>query len=297
MRKIILLLLVGLAAGIGIAYWVGNKMAIREAEQAIEQLVAENEQIETLEYGGLKVGLLDQGGRINDIRLRLKGTDDPIKIDLIQVADVAQVKGRWVEADVRMKGLTLENDHDLLESFTPDLAAMGYDEVVVDASMAYRYDPAERLLQIEEMRLHGKDMGTLSMAATLAQVNALGDINKEDLNLGSLFFSFSLVSIGPSQLEYEDHSLFKKWIKQEAKKSGRQPEELVAQWHKQLDETANPDDHVIVKEARKAVKAFLADPDRITAQIDPEKPVALMRFILESWDRLMENLQLKIETG
>jgi hypothetical protein len=292
-----LLLLVGLAAGIGIAYWVGNKMATKEAEQAIEQLVAENEEIESLQYGGLKVGLLDQGGRISDIQLRLKGVDDPIKIDQIQVADLAQAKGRWVQADVRMEGLTLKNDHDLLESFTPDLAAMGYKEVVMDASLAYRYDLEERLLQVEEMRLHCKDMGTISMAATLAQVNALGDINKKDLDLGSLFFSFSLVSIGPSKLEYEDHSLFQKWIKQEAKKSGRQPKELVAKWHKQLDEAANPDDHMIVKNARKAVKAFLANPDRITAQIDPEKPVALMRFILESWDRLMENLQLKIETG
>ncbi len=298
MRKIGLWLLVGLVVGTGVTYMVVNNMAGREAKQAVEQMVSENEEIESLEYSDLTVGLLDQGGKIEDVRLRLKGIDEPIIIDQLQIEDLVQEEGRLVRADVRMEGLTLNHDHELLESITPELAAMGYDEVVVDASAAYQYDPQERLLQLEEIHLSGKDMGTLSMAITLANVDpALWDIRKENLNLGSLLTTFALVSLGPSQIEYKDKTLLKRWMKRQASKSGQRPEDFVRQLHQQIDQEAGETDQAIVKEALAAVKDFLADPDRITVRIAPEKPVALMRFMLESPERILENLQLKVESN
>lgn len=297
MRKIVLWLLVGLVAGVGITYMVGNKMATKKAEQAVEQLVAENEEIEALEYRDLKVGLFDQGGKIKDVRLQLKGIEDPIVIDQLQLQKIAQIEGRTVQADVSMEGLTLKHDHALLESITPELAAMGYDEVVVDAIFAYQYDPQERELTLEKIGIAAKDMGELYMAFTLAQVSpALWEVEKEDLNFGSLLSTFALVSIGPSQIEYEDQSLFKRWVKRQAQKSGQRSEDLIRQWNKQIDTEAGRSDRAIVKEALGAVKAFLADPDRIIVRVEPEKPVALMRFVLESPERMLENLHLTVES-
>lgn len=296
MRKIGLWLLVGLVVGAGVTYMVVNNMAGKEAKQAVKQLVAENEEIESLEYSDLKVGLLDQGGKIENVQLRLKGVDDPITIDRIEIGDMAQHEGRVVRADVKMEGLTLGHDHVLLESIAPELTEMGYDELVVNASAAYQYDPQERLLQLEKITLSAKEMGTLSMAITLAQVDpALWDIEKENLNLGSLLTTFALVSLGPSQIEYEDKTLLKRWMKRQANKSGQRPEDFVRQLHQQIDQAAGETDQAIVKEALAAVKDFLADPDQITVRIAPEKPVALMRFVLESPERLLENLNLTVE--
>lgn len=298
MRKIILWLLVGLVVGAGITYIVVNKMAGQEAKQAVEQLVAENEEIESLEYSDLTVGLLDQGGKIENVRLRLKGIDDPITVDRIEIEDIALQEGRTVKADVRMEGLTLKHDHALLESITPELAAMGYDKVVVDASADYRYNPKERLLELNKIHLSGKEMGTLSMTITLAQVDpALWDVKKENINLGSLLTTFALVSLGPSQIEYKDDTLLKRWMKHQAQKSGQQPEDLVRQWHQEIDQEAGQTDQAIVKEALGAFKRFVTDPDRIEIRISPEKPVALMRFVLESPERILENLQLKVESN
>ncbi len=298
MRKIGLWLLVGLMVGVGVTYMVVNKMAGQEAKQAVDQLVAENDEIESLEYSDLTVGLLDQGGKIKNVQLRLKGIEDPIVVDQLQIKNIDQIEGRTVQADVSMEGLTLKHDHALLESITPDLAAMGYDEVVVDATAAYQYDPQKRVLTLEKIGIVAKDMGELSMAITLAQVDpALWDIKKENLNLGSLLTTFALVSIGPSRIEYEDQSLFNRWVKRQAQKSGHRPEELIRQWNKQIDEEAGRSDLTIVKEALEAVKAFVADPDRITVRIEPEKPVALMRFVLESPERMLENLHLTVESN
>jgi len=297
MRKIGWWLLVGLAVGGGVTYMVANNMAGREAKLAIERLVTENEDVESLEYSDLTVGLLEQGGKINDVRLQLKGIEDPIVIDQLELENVAQKEGRTVQADVSMGGLTLKHDHALLESITPELEAMGYAEVVVDATAAYQYDPQKRRLTLEKIDLSAKDMGKLSMDLTLDQVNPeLWEVKKKDFNLGPFLTTFALVSIGPSKIEYEDHSLLKRWIKRQAQRSGRQPEALVRQWRQVIDQEADRNNSSIVQAALGAVKDFLADPDRITVRIAPEKPLTLMRFVLESPERILENLQLQVES-
>jgi len=297
MRKIGWWLLVGLAVGGGVTYMAASNMAGREAKLAIERLVTENEEVESLEYSDLTVGLLEQGGKINDVRLQLKGIEDPIVIDQLQLENVAQKEGRTVQADVSMEGLTLKHDHALLESITPELEAMGYAEVVVDATAAYQYDPQKRRLTLEKIDLSAKDMGKLSMAIILDQVNPeLWEVKKEGLNLGAFLTTFALVSIGPSKIEYEDHSLLKRWIKRQAQRSGHRPEAVVRQWRRVIDQEANRNNSSIAQAALGAVKDFLADPDRITVRIAPEKPLALMRFVLESPERILENLQLQVES-
>ena len=136
-------------------------------------------------------------------------------------------------------------------------------------------------------------------AKKMGHIHAEFHISNIDLNPETLFFlllSYPSIKIHSAELRYEDDSLVPRLQTFLAAQQGKTVDELLQEISEQIDKDIAKEENKFNKNALKALKKFVNDPDEIKITVSPTEPVPLGKLQGVNPVKVPEVLNIKIKT-
>jgi hypothetical protein len=152
------------------------------------------------------------------------------------------------------------------------LAGLGYDRVALDVDFAYRYDPDNALLIIENLRIGGPGVGRLALDAEIVNVATLAP--ETPLATVALLLRAALRK---ATLRYSDDGLTERLQAREAKRAGLALADYRARVARDLHDAMAKTVDDGPREAMAGLKAFVERPGEVVLTAHPREPVPLFR--------------------
>ena len=192
--------------------------------------------------------------------------DQPIKIAEIELREYDEKSPKPQFADVSLRGVQIPLD----DSDQKDLKAMGYTQVVLDFTYKFRFDQSTTTLTINEIRIDGVDMGSLSIQLTLGGIPSIDWSDEKNLQM------MMGATIVGATIKYKDMSLIERALKKEATEKNVTVDVLRAQKIAEVKVEEDKEPSAAGKAAYGAFRKFMEKPGTITISAKPKQPVPIM---------------------
>ena len=291
MKKLISKASIGIAAGIlltigvfvylGLNYYMENK-----ATKKIQEWMDRSGWISELTYQSLHAGVFSKKIRMNRISLRIKGCDSPVAIDCITLYSSGITIGIPLDIHVEIQGFHIPPDHPMINMTnitSVRFAQLGYAEMTGDLKCAFQYDPQKKDLDIQQLSISALDMGQLDITASLKNLD-LYAIRLIPDNLLMMLPLVSSVSISRISVNYQDHSLVQRYLRQSALQSGQSTEQLVSEIILRLDKEIQKQKYSAVRKILLALQMIVKQSGSIEVTAFPYQPVSLIQVAMAAAD-------------
>jgi hypothetical protein len=216
------------------------------------------------DFSGFRV----EGYELADLAVAREGRP-PVKLGSFVVKGSDYVDNIASAGSMRLSGFVFPIAIIDSEEARRPLADLGYDEIKLDADIAYTYDHKTKSLEMKQFEVAQADGGKFSLTFKFADY----DIKALYEAMGAMRPPLSLAGAKLEALtaSYEDHSLFGRLIKVMAREQEISPEDLVAQAQEDLANASLSAPGPLTKAAVTEVTRFLADPKRIVLSLAPTR--------------------------
>lgn len=290
MRNLLIVLTIVLALLAG-AYFVIGFMADKMAEQKVAEFFAGMEDVARAEYGEVHVDMFSMDATINDLEVVV--TDGKrFTVDEFVLSRYEEKDGQPVDLAATFKGVHIPVDEQGMGEAAVDLNKMGYQELVLDYAMDYRYEETEKVFNLEELTINVRDAGEITLGLNLENVNlkALMEGGPDAL----------LVAISDARLRYRDRSFLQRLLKLVAEQENQSVEEILATIDEGLDaemaKVKERKDEFTLKTLQE-IKRFVHGRTELSISCDPPEAVGLMYLLaMEDAQEVIQALHLSVES-
>ncbi|NWG45669.1 MAG: hypothetical protein HXY25_03865 [Alphaproteobacteria bacterium] len=212
--------------------------------------------------------------------LTATGSAGTIDIAGLTLTDTRYLGAIAVGGRLDLTGLRVPVDATGTDGSATQLAALGYETLLIDLGYRLAYDDSTAISRIEDFSLSGAEMGTLSLAAEFGNVTFYRDIvglTVQDLvEGGQLTRILQGVRLNGLTLTYADDSLVRRLLAEGAEDAGEPLEAYVRNYATELrtaarDYTADP----FLQRAHEAAADYIEAPGSVTLELAPETPPSL----------------------
>jgi len=305
---VIVIYLVGFSGGPGPAGTGGGDNAGKVRAEKLFAGVTSSEQFKA---GGGKVtwdsadAQGDQGVLIKNIKITGKdkqGRDRQITIDEFKVTrlDWNKVNGSPF-ADVEIKGL---RSPQLAEEkqFKEFMTATGMKELVLDIKVRYEYKEGGKLMDLQDVVVTARDLGTLTLKAQIhgVDISAIQNMQKSGkVDPAAAMGMISAIQIGKVHASFKDSGAIDKAATMQAKKAGSDKEKILTGVVGMLEAQKAGIPFEIGKKAADAAIKFLKNKSSITVKAEPASPVSVLQLMMggrnvANVDRLAKQLNVSV---
>lgn len=260
-------LLIAVLAYFGTRAW----MEYRLAAVVDRQLALLPGQVD-VEYRNVRVKLFQRTLRLDEVRISLSPEEPPIHLEALVLHRIDRDNPIPHDLEVEIRGL----DQVLRGSRVPLaglLESHGYERLQGSAFLHYRYRPEHRRLEVPRLRLSFEGLGELVVEGAWPQHRPAGLPIMDWRVLDSL-------ALERLQLTYRDEGLVPRLLQRAAYRQGMQPASLAANIIAEMEWSAADFSDERLDASVRALRLFLADPQRIRLELDPGDPQPLG----ELWD-------------
>lgn len=212
-------------------------------------------------------------GDLEGFAYRVAPTDPPLSFDSLQSQNEYAADGsvRSIVAICRLSLGPLIGDAGALPPIVGELLK---GETAADLNVNYLFTPADRELDLDQLKITVPDLGALTLQSRLTGL-ALDEFDA--LSANPMLMGLALlgkITIVNASLRLDDHSLMNRIIAQAARDTGLHPDEVRQGIRRQLPVLADymPWQEDVVDQA----EAFLDHPRSLTLTLSPSEPVTLL---------------------
>ncbi|MYZ48500.1 hypothetical protein [Propylenella binzhouense] len=201
--------------------------------------------------------------------LSLRGEDAPADVTIARiVVNTANYTGSMPqESDGRIESLVIPSALFQGLAFSPQM--LGYDSIVLDVSWDGRLDAETKLLDIQKLDVTMENGGVLTFSGQVGNVPL--SPSAESVDAAGLA---SQLVVHKLTLRYEDQSLARRVLDDQARRQGVPPDQYAQQLSAALPfllmTLNNPE---FQNQVAGAVGSFLTDPQSLTVEIAPAAPL------------------------
>jgi hypothetical protein len=283
------LLVLSASAYLGLKYYIEKDARIR-----IQAWANQTAGISSLSYQSLEVGLFSKTVQVSQVSLQIKDKDSPVSIDklILYSFDIKNEIPSFMH--VGIQGIHISRSNSLMQGVAPILAQLGYSDIDADLEYAYRYDPVNKDLEIQQVRIRVSDMGQIEVTARLKNLD-LAVVKSVPNNPLTLIAMLPAVAISGIALNYQDDSMTRRLVQLGARQSGQSEDQFVSGIINQLSLEIQNQKVPSARDRLQAVQNFLKNPGVIDVAISPLQPVPLMRFVMmKNTEQLVDLLNISI---
>jgi preprotein translocase subunit YajC len=271
---------------------IGVKMFYidRNAQKQVDLRLEQMHNFVDLKYGKAKVDLIGWNTHLKNVTISPAGTKAATQVEDVIIYDLDREKEIPTHLHIAFKGLNMEVNRDNFGDGAENLQRMGYKKIQGSLEIGYDYDLEKKAFHLKTFRVGAEDVGHVS-----AEVR-LSNIDLSSVDVFSFLLSFPQILLHNAELRYEDDSLVSRMQKLAAEEQGKSVDELVKEMTDAIDKEIENEENKFTKDALKAVKKFIKDPDEIKIVISPKEPVSA--GIIQKTDpkALPELLNIEIKT-
>lgn len=262
----------------------GGGLSVEDADQTMRMDVAElsGEQIEAPE--GLSAGMAAPAA-FNLKRLALSGVsmtmgEEKVALREIVLSDYAQTAKVPLSMTLGLHGMDIDPKSLPDQDARDGLARLGYDKLSLNFDLSYTHSPDTKRLSIKQASVGGDNVGRLSFAVDLAEVDAVG---MEDPAVALAAAQKAVLE--SAELRYDDASLAGRLLKIAAEEAQMDESQFKAMLLAQLAEAgAHAPDSPLTKQALDSATAFVTDPKSLSLRLKPTQPLPIGVFVLAAQD-------------
>ncbi len=153
------------------------------------------------------------------------------------------------------------------------LAALGYDDLVLEADLDLEIWPDKKRITLRQISLNGDGAGSLFGHLALSGMEL--DLDTTLAQAREKLLQASLVMM---DLEYSDDSLVERLVKARAAEVEKSPEEVLEEAVAHLRERSGEEEDAIKARALAVLAEFIRNPGTVSARARPPEPVPLARI-------------------
>ena len=273
-----LIALVVLAVG---GYFALTGVADDKVKERADKLVASlNKQPGVnVTYGSVKSDVLKQGLVMNDVVID-RGAKGTVKIARVEIKDYDWINEQPRHATIVVRGIQLPMS-ELSKGNTSAISKMGYSNVVLNATMNYRYDPDKKTLVVKQFQVDGNDIGTLNLQFTYGNVPQM-DKSKNQFdpktNPKAMMMIMQMTIVNAS-ISFKDNSLVSRLLKAHAAEKNISEAAAKTKILAEIDGKLKAAKSDLEREGLQAVRKFVENPGTISITLSPPRPVPMMMFM------------------
>ena len=284
MKKLIVVIIL-LAIAVGAKTYVD-----RSARQDVDRVLNRYRGYTEVAYQKAGVDLIGWNTHLRDVTISPVGAPAETVVEdvIIYKFDHESKLPAYVRVD--FKGIHVAVTEENFGSQARELERLGYEQIKADIQVDYRYDLEEHVFTLNALRVGADDMGHVEMSFQV------GNIDLDPNNIFFLLFAYPNILIHRAELRYDDDSLIPRLIRLAAEQQDTTEAEVVAELLAEIDAEIERAESAFSKDALKAVRRFIAKPNKIKIVINPKEPVAVGE--LEKLDprEVPEALNIKVRT-
>lgn len=280
MKKIIVFIVAGIIIGGLAAYGIIRHIAIQRAGTEIAQLVLDTPSLEEVRYGKISIGLIQSTFGMQDIQLKLTGFDEPIRIDRILLDAAEAGQGIPHRARAEIKGIQVSTRHGLLGPVRTELEAMGYRNIAGLISLAYTYDNADKILNLNDVTIRANQMGSVRFDLSLTNLDLDKLVSQDNRpDVATMLMAMPMAGLAQGRLTYADDSFLKRALQRTDTQDGGQPETYHFRAKEKLGQLLKTESNDRVRQMLAVLVDFIDHPESITISLKPTKPVPFLRLL------------------
>lgn len=199
-------------------------------------------------------------------------TIDSVALDFGDVVDGSPNQGKLAITGIPVGMMISTFAED--DSAKGVLAALGYDNLVINVTVEGSYDTAKQALTIGGITIDGKDLGKLAIGGTF------GGLPRDKLQSADHLKELApTATIETAEIRFDDDGLTNRVLDMQAQQMGGKREDLVAMVPGFLPlafTQANITNEQFQQQVTAAVSAFLKEPKSLVIKVAPATPVPLM---------------------
>ncbi len=255
-------LVVTVAGYLGVRTWMEYRMAA-----VVDRQLALLPGPVEVTYGNVRVKLFQRSLRLDDLTITLSPEEPPIRISALVLHNIDRYNPIPHYLELEIRGL----DQRLAGSRVP-LAGMlqnhGYERLRGSAFLYYRYLPEQRRLELPRLRIDAEGLGEIVLEGAWPQVQPAGLPVMDWRVLDTL-------ALERLELTYRDRGLVPRLLHRAATRQGMLPTSLAANIIAEMEWSAADYDDERLDASVRALRLFLADPESVRLQLEPEEPKPL----------------------
>lgn len=158
----------------------------------------------------------------------------------------------------------------------PRLSGYGYEDPKLGLELDYEYASQTRTLEVERLKLGGRDMGALSLQGKFADAGAVDWGRLGEGTTMQRMAALGSVKVAALQLEYHDFGLLTKVFEHHAAARGKAAGDIANEVYAAVEGQKSLR---LTPAMLESVQKFLTNPDRIELVLQPAKPVGTMEWV------------------
>jgi len=204
-------------------------------------------------------------------------------------------------ADVEIKGLTSKQFAESPQ-FKGFMATTGMKNLVLDMKIRYAYKADGQLMDMQEVVVTARELGTFTMRAQIhgLDIAALQNMQKSGkADPAQMMGMAAAIRIGKIYLSFKDNGAIDKSATMQAQKTGSDKEKVLSGMIAQLERQKAAIPVEIGKTAADAVIKFLKNKSTLIAKADPSSPVPVLQLVMggrniANIDKIAKQLNLSV---
>ena len=206
--------------------------------------------------------------------------DKTVPVASVVVAASDYVAGIPRKTTVDVKGVKVPVD--AADEQMKDVAELGYKELVLDVGLVASWDDKTGRATVDRLAIAGAEAGSLTLSFAIGGVTpeVIDGLKKAEKDQAKQLELLQGLSVEKLSLRYEDASLAKRILSNQAKKQGVPADALVQQLSAMVpmivSQIGNKD---FEKKISTAVAAFLKAPKSLTVSATPAKPLPVAELM------------------
>lgn len=255
----------------------------------LDEFIKKNKQLGELKYADVNLSFAKLELEVSGIEVKPVMAMHPIILDSITLKNFKQGKTDIPrELSFVAKGLHINARQ--LGPQGRQLLELGYDNLLVDVGLDFRYDNEKKELRLNDLSYGAKSAGFVKMQFHVSELDL------SNLNLFSLMFAIPKVKVHSAGFKYADDSFFERSMKAAAKKEGKTPEQMLAKAEAILDAELAKTKDDLSKKVLTTLKQFIRNPKNISITASPTEKVSVQTIqATKDPKELVKLLNMKVE--
>ncbi len=286
MKKFFIMLIV-----IAVMIFGGKFYFDRSAAKQVEVPLNRANKFASVHYEKATMKLMGFHPQLNNVTISPHGSGTATKIDRVIVYELDETHEIPFRLDIEFQQADIEVNEENFGAQADDLRQMGYEKSIrANVRVSYIYDIEKKEFQLRTFRVGAERVGHINAAFHLSNI----DLNPQMLFM--LLLTYPNIRFHSAELSYEDDSFLPRLQKFRAEQEGKTVEDVVKEMTDELDKEIAKEENKFNKDALKALKKFVKDPDEIKITVSPKEPIPLGQ--LQGMDpvKAPEMLNVKIKS-
>jgi hypothetical protein len=294
MKKILVLGFV-FATVIIVSFIAGSQYYIHiRTAQEISRRVDDISYVENLEYENLKVGLWKNQLILSNVSLKIRDVTDLFRAGQISISNLKTDNGHILGFNLEINGLGIPLKGFLADETIQSMEMVNPDELFSTIGCIYQYDPDQRVLELNNIKILSPDMAEVEASIRLMNIDPSTIALNNPVGFIPQLFG---ISISQASVVYIDHSFLDKFFGTQSNPKDSNIPVAIAVFSENVTQMVKIEKDEKTRTVLKNFQRFLTNPEKLHITLSPENPVPLGRFLwIRHLKEFVELLNLKIET-